>query len=92
MQALRTIDLGQLDELARRLANLTPPSQRAGREELRENFKIVLRDTLGSLGLVSRAEFELQRAQLTLTRDRLAALESQLHAWRRAAFSEPSRP
>lgn len=78
------IDLVQLDELARRLANLVPPPQHDGRMAMRENFKVVLRDTLGTLGLVSRTEFELQRAQLALTRDRLAALEAQCATWRRS--------
>ncbi len=92
MNALRMIDLHQLDELARRLANLVPPPQHDGRDALRENFKIVLRDTLGSLGLVSRTEFELQRVQLALTRDRLTALEAQWGTWRRRTTHDVPRP
>ena len=92
MTALRMIDLHQLDELARRLANLVPPPQNDGRESLRENFKIVLRDTLGTLGLVSRTEFELQRVQLALTRDRLSALEAQWGTWRRSMTHDASTP
>ena len=91
MNALRIHDLNQLDALARRLSNLVPSAQRDGRDDLRENFKIVLRDTLGALGLVSRTEFELQRVQLALTRDRLDALEAQLGQWRRSAVRETGR-
>ena len=91
MNALRIHDLNQLDALARRLSNLVPSAQRDGRDDLRENFKIVLRDTLGALGLVSRTEFELQRVQLALTRDRLDALEAQLGQWRRSAVREAGR-
>lgn len=91
MNTLRTRDLNQLDDLARRLANLVPSTQHDGRDELRENFKIILRDTLGALGLVSRTEFELQRVQLSLTRDRLEALEAQWGQWRRSAAREVSR-
>ena len=91
MNALRIHDLNQLDALAHRLASLVPSAQRDGRDDLRENFKIVLRDTLGALGLVSRTEFELQRVQLTLTRDRLDALEAQLGQWRRSAVREAGR-
>jgi len=91
MNALRTHDLNQLDDLARRLANLVPSAQRDGRDDLRENFKAVLRDALGALGLVSRTEFELQRVQLTLTRDRLDALEAQWGQWRRCAVRETDR-
>lgn len=85
MHANPRIDLDQLDELARRLANLVPPPQHDGREAMRENFKVMLRDTLGTLGFVSRTEFELQRVQLALTRDRLTALETQCATWRRSA-------
>lgn len=92
MNALQIQDLNQLDELARRLANLVPPHPRDERDELRENFKILLRDTLGALGLVSRTEFELQRAQLTLTRDRLAVLEAQWGRWHRGVARTPGRP
>lgn len=91
MNALRIHDLNQLDALAHRLASLVPSAQRDGRDDLRENFKIVLRDTLGALGLVSRTEFELQRVQLALTRDRLDALEAQLGQWRRSVVRETGR-
>ena len=58
------IDLTQLDDLARRLGGLLPPSLREGREELQENFKSVLQAGLARLDLVTREEFEVQRAVL----------------------------
>ena len=72
------IDLAQLDELARRLSSLVPPGLREGREELQQNFKSVLQAGLGKLDLVTREEFEVQRAVLARTRERLEALERQL--------------
>jgi len=79
------IDLDKLDELARRLSNLVPPSLRDSREELQENFKSVLQSGLAKLDLVTREEFEVQRAVLLRTREKLdelqrtvADLESQL--------------
>ena len=72
------IDLSQLDELARRLSSLVPPALREGREELQQNFKTVLQAGLGKLDLVTREEFEVQRAVLARTRDKLDALERQL--------------
>ena len=69
------IDLAQLDELARRLGGLLPPSLREGREELQENFKSVLQAGLARLDLVTREEFEVQRAVLLKTREKLEALE-----------------
>ena len=72
------IDLAQLDELARRLSSLVPPGLREGREELQQNFKSVLQAGLGKLDLVTREEFEVQRAVLTRTREKLETLERDL--------------
>jgi BMFP domain-containing protein YqiC len=79
------IDFDKLDDLARRLSSLVPPSVREGREELQENFKSVLQTGLAKLDLVTREEFEVQRAVLLRTREKLdelqrtvADLESQL--------------
>ncbi|MEN1943155.1 accessory factor UbiK family protein [Luteimonas sp. MJ293] len=69
------IDLGHIDDLARRLSGLVPPSVRESREELQENFKAVLQGGLSKLDLVSREEFEVQRAVLLRTREKLEALE-----------------
>ena len=72
------IDLAQLDELARRLSSLVPPGLREGRQELQQNFKSVLQAGLGKLDLVTREEFEVQRAVLARTREKLEALERDL--------------
>ena len=69
------IDLTQLDDLARRLGGLLPPSLREGREELQENFKSVLQAGLARMDLVTREEFEVQRAVLLKTREKLEVLE-----------------
>lgn len=72
------IDLSQLDDLARRLSNLVPQSLRDSREELQQNFKSVLQAGLGRLDLVTREEFDVQRAVLLRTREKLEALERQV--------------
>ena len=69
------IDLAQLDDLARRLSGLVPPGLREGREELQQNFKAVLQSGLARLDLVTREEFDVQRAVLLRTREKLDALE-----------------
>ncbi len=74
------IDLAQLDELARRLSTLVPPGLREGREELQQNFKSVLQAGLTRLDLVTREEFEVQRAVLARTREKVEALERALSA------------
>ena len=78
MTSARMIDLAQLDELARRLSSLVPPGLRDSREELQQNFKSVLQAGLGRLDLVTREEFDVQRAVLLRTREKLEALERQV--------------
>lgn len=73
-------DLNQIDELARRLSALVPPGLRSEsaqelRAELQQNFKAVLQTGLGKLDLVTREEFEVQRAVLLRTREKLEALQ-----------------
>ena len=72
------IDLNSVDELARRLSSLVPPGLRESREEIQENFKAVLQSGLTKLDLVTREEFEVQRAVLMRTREKLEALEAQV--------------
>src|SRR6476659_1154457 len=80
MNAIAMIDLQHIDELARRLSNLVPPSMRSQgfedlRDELQENFKSVLQAGLSKLDLVTREEFEVQRAVLLRTREKLDELQ-----------------
>lgn len=77
------IDLSQIDDLARRLSGLVPPALREGREEMQENFKSALQAGLAKLDLVTREEFDVQRAVLARTRgqlDELRVLVEQLEA------------
>ena len=74
------IDLDQLDDLARRLSSLVPPGLRGEsaqelRNELQQNFRAVLQSGLSRLDLVTREEFEVQRAVLLRTREKLEHLE-----------------
>ncbi|MEN5208108.1 accessory factor UbiK family protein [Stenotrophomonas terrae] len=74
------IDLNHIDELARRLSSLVPPGLRESREELQATFKTALQAGLSKLDLVTREEFEVQRAVLLRTREKLDALEQALVA------------
>lgn len=69
------IDLNHIDDLARRLSSLLPPGLREGREEMQQNFKSVLQTGLSKLDLVTREEFEVQRAVLLRTREKLDELQ-----------------
>lgn len=72
------IDLTTIDDLARRLSGLVPPGLRDGRDELQQNFKAVLQAGLSRLDLVTREEFEVQRAVLRQTREKVEALQRTL--------------
>ena len=72
------IDLSHIDELARRLSGLVPPGLRESREEIQENFKAVLQSGLAKLDLVTREEFDVQRAVLLRTREKLEQLQGQV--------------
>jgi len=69
------IDLNHIDDLARRLSDLVPPGLRESREELQQTFKGALQSGLSKLDLVTREEFEVQRAVLLRTREKLEVLE-----------------
>lgn len=81
------IDLNHIDALARRLSELVPPGLRESREELQATFKNALQAGLTKLDLVTREEFEVQRAVLLRTREKLDALEHAVAAMEN--FSHP---
>ena len=74
------LDLAHLDDLARRLSGLVPPGLREGRDDLQQTFKAVLQSGLARLDLVTREEFDVQRAVLLRTREKLEALEREVQA------------
>jgi ubiquinone biosynthesis accessory factor UbiK len=69
------IDLKAIDDLARRLSEMVPPPVKAAQADLENNFRAALQTGLGKLDLVTREEFEVQRAVLLRTREKLEALE-----------------
>jgi BMFP domain-containing protein YqiC len=72
------IDLKAIDELARRVSEMVPPGMREAGDELQANVKATLQAGLAKLDLVTREEFEVQRAVLLRTREKLDALERKL--------------
>jgi len=65
----------RIDEIVRRLLAKVPQAARNVQQDLEENFRAVLRSSLGRLDLVTRDEFEVQSKVLERTRSRLEALE-----------------
>ncbi|MGI8560967.1 MAG: ubiquinone biosynthesis accessory factor UbiK [Luteimonas sp.] len=91
------IDFNQIDDLARRLSGLVPPGLRGEssqelRDELQENFKSVLQSGLSRLDLVTREEFDVQRAVLLRTREKLEALQRQVEQLEPRAALAPGAP
>ncbi len=79
-----------IDDLARRLSAVVPPSVTALRRDLEENFKAVLQAGLARLDLVPRQEFDVQAAVLRRTREKLEALEARVAALERGGASAPA--
>jgi len=67
-----------IENLARKLVDSVPEGLRSMREDLENNFRSVLRASLGKLDLVTREEFEVQEAVLLRSREKLEALEVKL--------------
>ncbi len=67
-----------VNEIAKRLLESLPAAVRGAQADLENNFRVVLRHTLGKLDLVTREEFDVQTKVLERTRARLAVLEARL--------------
>jgi ubiquinone biosynthesis accessory factor UbiK len=67
-----------LDELARQLAESVPQNLKVLGQDLERNFKTLLQSGIERMELVSREEFDVQRAVLERTRSKLEAIEARL--------------
>jgi BMFP domain-containing protein YqiC len=67
-----------LDELARQLADSLPEGLKTLRNDMERNFRSLLQTGLERMDLVTREEFDIQRAVLERTREKLEALEARL--------------
>ncbi len=67
-----------LDDLARQLAESIPQNLRTLGEDLERNFKTLLQSGIDRMELVTREEFDLQRAVLERTRAKLEQMEARL--------------
>jgi BMFP domain-containing protein YqiC len=71
-------DSKSIDDIANRLANVIPPSFNHFKEDAEKNFHAILQSALARLDLVSREEFEVQKAVLAKTRHKLEVLEQRV--------------
>jgi BMFP domain-containing protein YqiC len=67
-----------LDELARQLAASVPQNLKVLGQDLERNFKTLLQSGIERMELVSREEFDVQRAVLERTRAKLESMEARL--------------
>lgn len=74
------IDPAKIDALSRRLSDVLPEGGQQVASEIRARFRQILNQSLEGLDLVSREEFEVQKAVLQRSREKLEALAKQLAA------------
>ena len=72
------LDPKQLDELSHRLADSLPKGLQALQEDLQRNLRAALEIGLSKLDLVTREEFDVQRALLARTREKVDRLEAEV--------------
>jgi ubiquinone biosynthesis accessory factor UbiK len=76
-----------LDDLARQLSEAVPENLKVLSDDLQRNFKALLQAGLARMDLVTREEFDVQRAVLERAREKLEALEARLADLERAQRS-----
>lgn len=69
-----------VNRVSEQLSQVLPPGVRQLRGDIEENIKVVLREALARMELVTREEFDVQAALLSRTRSRLEAVEKELKA------------
>lgn len=67
-----------VNRLGQQFGDRLPAQVRAMRSELEDNLKILLRDALSRMDLLTRDEFDIQQALLARTRSKVDALEQQV--------------
>ena len=84
------IDLKSIDDLARRLSALVPPGLKDAGADIEQNMKATLQAGLAKLDLVTREEFEVQRAVLLRSREKIDALERAVQVLEAKLATPPS--
>lgn len=71
-------DPKSIDNIANRITNAIPPGLHHFKDDMEKNVHALLQSALSKLDLVSREEFEVQKAVLAKTRSRLEELEKRV--------------
>ena len=74
-------DTKTIDDITARVKSLLPAGALEFPRDLEKNLRAILSSALAKLDLVTREEFEVQKALLESTQDRVTALERQIEAF-----------
>ncbi len=74
------IDPQKIDTISRKLADALPAGGQQIASDLRQRFRSILSTALEGMELVSREEFEVQKAVLRRSREKIEALEKRFPA------------
>lgn len=72
------IDMKLINDVAKRFAEMLPPSLQGVKSDLELNFHSMLQNIFAKLDLVTREEFDAQAGVLAKTRAKVEALEQQV--------------
>ena len=72
------LNLESLEQLADKLSQVLPASLKDIKEDVKQNFKLILQTNFAKMHLVTREEFDQQTALLQKARAQLKALEAKL--------------
>ena len=78
-----------IEALSQRIGELLPPGLKQGGEDLKRNLRAAVSAQLDRLDLVTREEFEVQRAVLQRAREQLDLLSARLDALEAARAAPP---
>ncbi len=81
-------DPKSIDSIADRIASAIPPGLHHFKDDMEKNVHALLQSALSKLDLVSREEFEVQKAVLAKTRMRLEELEKRVDALEKQLLPE----
>lgn len=69
-----------INRLGQQFSDRLPSSLSGTRQELEDHMKVILRDALSRMDLLTRDEFDVQQTLLAKTRAKVDRLEQQLRA------------
>ncbi len=85
-------DSKAIDDIASRLSAAIPPGFSHLKEDLEKNFHAILQSALSKFDLVSREEFEVQKAVLAKTRTKLEDLEKRVAEMEQQLLNSSDNP